>query len=157
MPKSHPDFARLYAEAEKDDSYWEYILRYQFASGVNRHMRAEGTSRAELARRIGVRPSMVSRALSGSANLSIRTMVKLARAAGLRVSIDACPEHEADLRDSAEWKLFWGVPRGFDLSNGGRLEIPVRGTMTLDLPALKGVAAKVASEEIVCDSVSSAA
>ena len=51
-------------------------------------MQSEGVSQAELARRIDSAPAYVSRVLGGADNVTLRTMVRMAYALGLRVRVD---------------------------------------------------------------------
>lgn len=51
-------------------------------------MQSEKVSQAELARRIDSAPAYVSRVLGGADNVTLRTMVRMAHALGLRVRVD---------------------------------------------------------------------
>ena len=51
-----------------------------FCVDLNRRMEARGMTRKELAEAIGVKPAYVSRALRGDQNLTLKTMVRMARA-----------------------------------------------------------------------------
>jgi transcriptional regulator with XRE-family HTH domain len=55
-------------------------------------MKTIGINRAELARRLGVSKAFVTKLLNGNPNLTVRTMVSIAKSLGCNVTIDICPE-----------------------------------------------------------------
>lgn len=57
------------------------------AQRVLRAMELRGVKQAELARRMGVPDSYLSRALSGGQNLTVKTLTRIARALGMRLDI----------------------------------------------------------------------
>ncbi len=87
--RSHADFDRLWKDVEGRDSYWENLARLQFIAAVRAHLRTNEISQVELARRLDWQPAQVSRALRGGQNLTLRSMVKMCRALGLRLDIGA--------------------------------------------------------------------
>lgn len=91
-PRSHADFAALWGELEGRESYWETLARLQFSSSVRAHLRAHAMSQVELAERLGWKPAQVSRALRGGQNLTLRSMVRISRALGLRLEVCAVAE-----------------------------------------------------------------
>ena len=50
-------------------------------------MKAQGVSRSELARRLDVRPSYVTKLLSGDANMTLETLMKVSQALAGRLSV----------------------------------------------------------------------
>ena len=77
--------ARYRAFIEKMGSSPEYraeVAMLDFTCELSRAMSAQGVSRAELARRIGTSPAYITKVLRGDANLTLASMVKLARAVG---------------------------------------------------------------------------
>lgn len=91
-PRSHADFAALWGEVEGRESYWETLARLQFTSSVRTHLGAHGMSQVDLAERLGWKPAQVSRALRGGQNLTLRSMVRISRALGLRLEVCAVAE-----------------------------------------------------------------
>ncbi len=61
-------------------------------------MENQAISRAELARRLGVSRAFVTRLLTGNPNLTIKTLVRVASAAGLVVGVNLEPRYLASLR-----------------------------------------------------------
>lgn len=85
-------FSELLAVAKQKDAYWEARLRHQFASSVLEALAARGMSQKEYAEKADVSAGYVSRVLSGNENLSLRTLVKLARALDLELDLLVHPK-----------------------------------------------------------------
>lgn len=67
-------------------------LTLDFCYAVQECLDAEGITRTDLARRLGKKPSTVTRILSGDANITVRTIAEFAAALdGLNVSIVSAP------------------------------------------------------------------
>lgn len=73
-------FADLYQEAEQAEEFWVAGAILELTEEVVRRMEEQGVSRSELARRLGTSPAYVTKLLRGNANLTLATMVRLARA-----------------------------------------------------------------------------
>lgn len=67
-------------------------LQLKFADKLVALMAEQGVSRTEFARRLGIQPSRVTALLSGNGNLTIRTMVRAARALGAQYHNCLAPE-----------------------------------------------------------------
>jgi transcriptional regulator with XRE-family HTH domain len=80
-------FKELFDQARGRDTYWVASLILDFTEGLHRIMEANGVSRSELARRLGVSPAYITKALRGNVNFTVDSMVRLVRAAGGEVSI----------------------------------------------------------------------
>jgi|SRR6185312_1885688 len=82
-------YRQMFEEAEASVDYWLAGPVTDFTEDLCRLMKEKKISRAELARRIGSSRPYVTKLLSGSANFTLTTMVKLAMAVGgaLRVHI----------------------------------------------------------------------
>ncbi len=81
--------APLSAEGEADR------LQLEFADKLATLMTAQGITRKELARRLGIQPSRVTALLSGSGNLTTLTKVRAARAVGARYYSCLAPASKA--------------------------------------------------------------
>lgn len=75
-------FSVLMARVADTDGGQSARVVVEFLAQVNARMRTQGISNAELARRLGTSPAYVTRLFRGTTNLSVQTMVKLARAVG---------------------------------------------------------------------------
>lgn len=66
--------------AKKDDTYWVEDAKIGFAVQVERHMDRCQINKRQLAERLGTSPAYITKVLRGDANLTIESLVKLARA-----------------------------------------------------------------------------
>jgi plasmid maintenance system antidote protein VapI len=93
---STKSFAALMARLESTAEGQAARVSVNFLAQVHTRMQALGLSSAELAQRMGTSPAYITRLFRGSANLSVETMVKLARAveSTLQVALNAQPTPE---------------------------------------------------------------
>ncbi|CAB3850998.1 helix-turn-helix domain-containing protein [Achromobacter animicus] len=82
------NLTELLNKAREQNSFWESSLQADIASQVLRLLQQNNMSQARLAEALQVNPAYVSRVLGGGENLSIKTMVKIARALNKHVKID---------------------------------------------------------------------
>ena len=68
--------------AKKTDSYWAERAKLDFSMELERRRRAADLSYSDVAKRIETSPAYVTKVFRGDSNLTIETMVKLARATG---------------------------------------------------------------------------
>ncbi len=68
------------------DEYWTEIAKLEFISALNKQMVDKDMSRSDFARAIGRSPAYVTKIMQGDSNLTIESMVKFARAVGMRFS-----------------------------------------------------------------------
>ena len=69
-------------EAKQTDAYWLESAKLEFALGLEQQRRAAGLSYADLAKKMGTSAAYISKVFRGDTNLTIESMVKLARATG---------------------------------------------------------------------------
>jgi transcriptional regulator with XRE-family HTH domain len=79
--------------------YWKSYSLLQFTLSVTRMMRTDKVSGKELASRLGISATQVSKVLRGSENVTIETMAKFADALGAAVHI-----HVAKKGVRVEWR-----------------------------------------------------
>jgi predicted XRE-type DNA-binding protein len=72
------DFAASLASVESEVEFRKLIV----VEELLQFMKREGINRSELAERMGVRPSRITKMLSGDENLTIDTLVRAGRAVG---------------------------------------------------------------------------
>lgn len=77
-----PEFRRLYAIEGLVTEAGEFIARL---------MQERGVTKADLARRLGKSRAYITQMLSGSANLTVRTLAEVAYALGAEVRLEAAP------------------------------------------------------------------
>ncbi len=88
-------FKALFEEAKRGETFWATTVILDFTEELNMLMEKNGISRSELARRLGVSPAYVTKALRGDVNFTVETMVRLARAVEGKVHVHVAPEaHE---------------------------------------------------------------
>ncbi len=69
-------------EAKQTDAYWVESAKLEFALNLEQQRRAAGLSYADLAKKMGTSAAYISKVFRGDTNLTIESMVKLARATG---------------------------------------------------------------------------
>ena len=69
-------------EAKQSDAYWVESAKLEFALALEQQRRAAGLSYADLAKKMGTSAAYISKVFRGETNLTIESMVKLARATG---------------------------------------------------------------------------
>ena len=84
---SNRSFTQLLEQAKAGDAYWVDKAALEFTEGLCERMDQQGVSRAEFARRLGVSRGYVTKVLRGNVNITLETMVKLARAVGGEVDV----------------------------------------------------------------------
>jgi transcriptional regulator with XRE-family HTH domain len=85
-------FKELFDQAKGRDTYWVTSLILDFTEELHKMMEANGVSRSELARRLGVSPAYITKVLRGNVNFTLDSMVRLVRAAGGEVSLHFAPK-----------------------------------------------------------------
>ena len=73
--------------AKNDDFYWVEKIKLDFAIELDRCRRDLNMTASEFAKELGVSRAYMSKLFRGDVNLTIKSMVKLARAAGARISL----------------------------------------------------------------------
>jgi len=84
-------FRELVNEAKGRDAYWVASLILDFTEGLNKIMKANGVTRSDLARHLGVSPAYITKVLRGNVNFTVDSMVRLVKAAGGEVHIEVVP------------------------------------------------------------------
>ena len=69
------------------DFYWVEKIKLDFAIELDRCRRDLNMTADEFAKELGVSRTYMSKLFRGDVNLTIKSMVKLARAAGARISL----------------------------------------------------------------------
>lgn len=89
--------------AKKEDFYWVEKLKLDFALELDRRRRVLDMTGTEFAKELGVSRAYVSKVFRGDANLTIESMVKIARAAGARVNLSMVDEHLPERQQRSQW------------------------------------------------------
>jgi transcriptional regulator with XRE-family HTH domain len=89
MSKGLQDFA---AEARKGDSYWVEAAKLQFSIELDRQRQYAGMQYKAVAQKLGTSQAYITKVFRGDSNLTIESMVKLARATGGRLEVSIVDE-----------------------------------------------------------------
>ena len=73
--------------AKNDDLYWVEKIKLDFAIELDRCRRDLNMTADEFAKELGVSRAYMSKLFRGDVNLTIKSMVKLARSVGARISL----------------------------------------------------------------------
>jgi transcriptional regulator with XRE-family HTH domain len=84
-------FRGILAAARKSPEFWHEIAVEDFTEEVVDAMERQGVTRAELARRLGTSQAYVTKLLSGNANFTLKTMVKVALCLGRELRLHLAP------------------------------------------------------------------
>ncbi len=105
--------AELFAEPPSIEGEADY-QKLLFVEELLEIMKAQGVSRAELARRMGARPSRITAMLTGTSNFTIETMVRAARAVGAKYHHCLAPASKSvrwQVRENTDTPAISFVPR----------------------------------------------
>lgn len=87
-------FRGLLEEARQHDDFWTETAILEITEAVVRRMDELAISRSELARRLETSPAYVTKILRGSANFTLASIVKLARALDCDLSVRLAPRRQ---------------------------------------------------------------
>lgn len=86
-------------QAQKDDSYWVEKAKLDYSVALEKQRKRSGMTLAALAKKIGTSAAYITKVFRGDSNLTIESMVKLARATGGRLTIQVAD----DKVDAQRW------------------------------------------------------
>jgi len=118
-------FKELFAEARKGNRFWVEGAILEFTADIERLMDQQGITKTELASRLGTSQAYVTKALRGTANFTMETMVKLSRAVGGTLHVHVAHEKA---------KVHW-----LDKFEGGKVRQIREEVKTLDVVPCAGV------------------
>ncbi len=87
-------------EAKETDAYWVESAKLEFALALEQQRLAAGLSYADLAKKMGTSAAYISKVFRGETNLTIESMVKLARATGGQLDARFLVEESTATADS---------------------------------------------------------
>lgn len=94
-------FKDIVERARQHEAYWVEAALYHFTETIYGLMESGGMSRTVLAQKLGVSPAYITKLLRGDANVTIKTMVRLARVFGREVQIALPQQKEGQGKVSA--------------------------------------------------------
>ena len=90
---------RALVKAAKDkDTYWIEGAKHDFAFSIYRQLKRHGITNAVLAQKLNVTPPYIYKMLKGDENLTIESMVKIARVVNGKLHLEV-----ADQSDGLRW------------------------------------------------------
>lgn len=89
-------------EAKKSDAYWFEQAKLAFAIALEKQRVAVELTYAAVAKKIGTSAAYISKVFRGDSNVTIETMVKLARATGGQLKIEVV--------DASTPQVVWNFP-----------------------------------------------
>lgn len=132
-------FKELFAKARKRFSYYLEGAKLSFTEAVVSRMSELSVSKSHLAKKIGCKPSYVTKVLRGSTNFTLESMVKIALALDSEIEIALVPKGGSEKSEDvlktvtkanpAKEKFDWSVTRG-----GFTLLQPTTRRFNLDEP-----------------------
>jgi transcriptional regulator with XRE-family HTH domain len=90
LSKALQKFAEL---AKSKDTYWIERAKLDFSMALEIQRRSAGMTYSAIAKKIGTSAAYITKVFRGDANLTIESMVKLARSTGGRINIQVIDEH----------------------------------------------------------------
>jgi transcriptional regulator with XRE-family HTH domain len=103
MAQMKDHFQDFISDPKRRRIYEREALAFEAAELISRLMEEQQVSKTDLARRVGTSKSHVTQLLSGSRNMTLRTLAELAFAVGHKVEIRSLPQPRKDrvVRQSA--------------------------------------------------------
>lgn len=106
MPKelqtSSRGFSAIFERLEKSEEYELDALKVELCEQIYLIMEQEDIAKAELARRLKTSRAYITKLLQGSANFTLESLVKVARALDCNVSVTLRPKTEVEF--SSLWR-----------------------------------------------------
>jgi transcriptional regulator with XRE-family HTH domain len=87
ISNSSAAFSALFERLENSEGYELDALKVELCEQIYVIMEQEGITKAELARRLQTSRAYITKLLQGSANLTLESLVKVARALGRKLSV----------------------------------------------------------------------
>jgi len=82
------NFSQIVEKAKKHDDYWITGVLIEFTEMVCKHMDEKKMTRTELAEKLNVTSAYITKLLRGNANVTLKTMVRLARVFDKEINIE---------------------------------------------------------------------
>lgn len=95
--------ADFISKAKESDTYWVEKAKLDFAISLEGQRRKAGMTCADLAKKIASSAAYISKVFRGDSNMTIESMVKLARAAGAQLEIKVVDQQEKKAEKPADW------------------------------------------------------
>lgn len=111
-------------KAQTTDAYWVSLVKLDFAKSLETRRRKLNLTNASIAEKIGSSAPYISKVFRGDTNLTIESMVKLARATGGRIEIRVVDA--SVMTNKWDVTLITTLPAG---TNAPRISVPSSQTL----------------------------
>lgn len=105
------NISEIFESFKHSYTYWSECAKLDFATEIFEIMERKSISKSELANKLGVSPAYITKALSGSMNLSIESMAKFSYALGCKIDI-SLPEIEQTISTKNGSEIFTTAKNG---------------------------------------------
>ena len=85
-------FQKFVAQAKERDSFWVERAKLDFSMSLEKQRRDSGMTYSDISRKISTSAAYITKVFRGDANMTIESMVKLARATGGQLQIQIVDE-----------------------------------------------------------------
>lgn len=92
----HMTYREQREAAHSDPDFWEELLIAKVSALLEDAMEEQGITRSELADRLGIRRSGVTKMLTGDRNMTLRTLARAAFHLGQELQVSRAPKGEAE-------------------------------------------------------------
>lgn len=99
MIKTSKTLKSFIEKARETDSYWVERAKLDFSLDLERQRKSAKLTYAAIAKRIGTSAAYITKIFRGDSNVTIETMVKLARSTGGRLDIQIVDSATASLEE----------------------------------------------------------
>ena len=82
------NFAQVVEKARKHDEYWLAGVMIEFTEMVCKFMEEQKMTRTDLAKKLDVSSAYITKLLRGNANVTLKTMVRLAKVFNKEIKIE---------------------------------------------------------------------
>jgi transcriptional regulator with XRE-family HTH domain len=82
------NFAQIVEKAKKHDEYWIAGVMIEFTEMVCKFMEEQKMTRTDLAKKLDVSSAYITKLLRGNANVTLKTMVRLAKVFNKEIKIE---------------------------------------------------------------------
>lgn len=110
---------RSIEESKKTDTYWVERAKLNFAIGLEKQRRIGKLSYADLAKKIDTSAAYITKIFRGDSNVTIESMVKLARATGGELEIQIINVTASQVKWDASKYMHGGLPTTMRTTQGG--------------------------------------
>src|ERR1700686_1758386 len=119
------DFQELVSRVKKSETYDKEVVRAEISDQIDRLMRHQSITKAELARRLQMSRAYVTKMLQGNANFTLDSLVQIARVLNCKYVPAFVPMNL--------WKQFEAVRLSASAKLGSQLRMEAYGSASVEI------------------------